>query len=291
MFNFDINDYENIDGLKRLWDGDEPFLVPVFFNKSVLVRYLFDPKYNIVFSSETYGTIFFQDEWDISFGINPNGKIIFWLGDLKELPENEQKYLVSENTNSDHNITSEFYDSQINCVFSEPTMEVGIIAQKIKLNSLIKDKFGFNLFKSNIENVDGLFEEFSKYKKIIFGGIDDFKCSISDWNEILAEDINLNNLKKVLRDNGIDFDNELGSVKIFELFIEKILEKEKDLIKPYFILYNLRTWASHSNTEDKYNKSMEFLGIEEDKYAEYEFIYKSLLNEVYEFHELLIKEI
>jgi hypothetical protein len=44
-------------------------------------------------------------------GINPKGKVVAWLGDLEKLPDSEQQYLLSENTESDGDITSEFYDA------------------------------------------------------------------------------------------------------------------------------------------------------------------------------------
>lgn len=53
-----------------------------------------------------------------------------WLGDIAELPEGEQYYLRSENVPSDHAIGSEFYEGQIDCVFTPPSTESELFAAR-----------------------------------------------------------------------------------------------------------------------------------------------------------------
>jgi len=144
-FKVDVGDVMRIPGLRRPWGGFPPFLTPVFFHKEFLVRYFYDPRYLCEFHSETYGTIRAR-EFDFAFGINPNGKVVAWLGDLEKLPASEQQYLLSENTESDGNITSEFYDAQINCIFTSPIREIEIILLKTKVSEIFQDRFGFALF-------------------------------------------------------------------------------------------------------------------------------------------------
>ena len=121
QFIYDSDDYKYIPGLKR--DVNEGFLTPVFFNKSVLIKYDKHPTYRITFVSTTYGHICKGDDFSIPFGLNKNGKIIMWLGDIATLPEQEQNYLLSENIASDHSIGCEFYDAQIECIFTEASKE------------------------------------------------------------------------------------------------------------------------------------------------------------------------
>jgi hypothetical protein len=115
-FKYDSDDYYYIPGLER--PHDVGFLTPVFFNKEVLLKYDASPNYEVKFASTTYGTIHGEGFY-ISFGINRNGKVFMWLGDIARLSEAEQYYLISENVPSDHSIGSEFYDGQIECVFTE----------------------------------------------------------------------------------------------------------------------------------------------------------------------------
>jgi len=83
-FIYSADDYRYIPGLKRPWN--KGFLTPVFFNKAVLLKYDASPDYEVKFASTTYGTIYGKGFY-ISFGINKNGKVIMWLGDLGSLPE------------------------------------------------------------------------------------------------------------------------------------------------------------------------------------------------------------
>jgi Integrase core domain len=67
------------------WDaaesfGGDQYLTPVYFNKQVLIRYLYDSRFYCDFASETYGTVG-NDDFRIPFGINRNGTVIAWLGD------------------------------------------------------------------------------------------------------------------------------------------------------------------------------------------------------------------
>jgi hypothetical protein len=97
-FSYDSDDYRYIPGLER--QHGSGFLTPVFFNRAVLLKYESAPAYTVKFASTTYGTID-GDGFYISFGINKNGKVFMWLGDLAKLPEPEQFYLKSENVASD----------------------------------------------------------------------------------------------------------------------------------------------------------------------------------------------
>jgi hypothetical protein len=126
-FIYDADDYYYIPGLVR--PRDEGFLTPVFFNKAVLLKYDTSPNYSVTFTSATYGQIV-AEEFSIPFGINKNGAVVAWLGDIARLPKPEQFYLRSENRPSDHSIGSEFYDAEIECEFTPPSRENELIRQR-----------------------------------------------------------------------------------------------------------------------------------------------------------------
>ena len=120
-FVYDPDDYHYIPGLQR--PHDVGYLTPVFFNRGVLLKYDTAPGYRVKFASRTYGDII-TDDGDITpFGINRNGMVVMWLGDISKLPKSEQYYLRSENVASDHAIGSEFYDAQLECIFTESSAE------------------------------------------------------------------------------------------------------------------------------------------------------------------------
>jgi hypothetical protein len=65
-----------------------------------------------------------------------------WLGDIANLPESEQYYLRSENVASDHSIGSEFYDGQIECVFTEPSEEKRLFGLRSQFIEACFRRFG-----------------------------------------------------------------------------------------------------------------------------------------------------
>jgi len=287
-FQYDMNDYHNTPELQRPWNDTRPFLVPVFFEKEALFRYLFDSRYKCEFCSESYGTIYY-DEADIPFGINPNNKVVMWLGDLDVLPEKETLYLLSHNIASDHNIQSEFYEAQINAQFTEPMKEASILVSKNKINSLLNEKCSFKLFKTEYQDVDALFRVCSKYKKIFIGGVDDFKRIISEWNEILIEDILSPHLKEFLTNKNVSLKKGEKSIKLLEKFIGLILEEDQNIIEAYFILYDLRIWADHADAQSKFEDSIKRLGLSGS--PNFLSIYQTLISRVTSFHDQFIESI
>jgi hypothetical protein len=129
--------------LFRPWGGMPPFLTPIFFDNEVLIKYFYDPHYLCQLHSETYGSVYFKG-YGFPFGINPNMKVIAWLGDLQKLPDKEQQYLLSFNIDSDGNIDSEFYRAQIEVEFTKPIEGVEIILLKTKVSEAFRGKYDFD---------------------------------------------------------------------------------------------------------------------------------------------------
>lgn len=150
-FVFDADDYHYIPGLVR--EFDPGFLTPVFFNMEVLIKYDVHPSYRVRFASRTYGQIW-QDGFSISFGINRHGKLVMWLGDVARLPENEQYYLRSENVPSDHSIGSEFYNGQIECVFTDRALEDDLFASRSDFIETFYSHFGTRIAHLEKEVLD-----------------------------------------------------------------------------------------------------------------------------------------
>jgi hypothetical protein len=89
--------------------------------------------------SETYGYIRFKDEWDIPFGLNRRGNLVFWLGDLNETDDTYLSIIKPFNIESDHQlIDSEFYAAQMCCTWSQPNKELNIYYKKMNCLSKLK---------------------------------------------------------------------------------------------------------------------------------------------------------
>lgn len=290
-FKFNNNDTKTMQGLSRPWETGTPFLTPVFFDIHVLVRYFYDPRYMCEFCSETYGTISCPEDpnsdfySDFPFGINPNNKVITWLGDINRLDPKEIQYLESNNVDSDGNIKSEFYEAQINCEFTEPIREVELILFKTKLSKATTELFKFSLYKKTEQVVSDIIGLCSKFKRIVFNSEDDIKRFLSYWNEELVEDINVDGLKKVLTDNGIGIEKGIKGLKLLEKFIKNVLKVEDNIIAPLYYLYDLRLWADHKEMQSNYDNVLTNLQLQPN--ASFSVVYKQMITEIYEFYKIL----
>jgi hypothetical protein len=239
-FIYDPDDYHYIPGLIR--QPRDGFLTPVFFNRRVLLKYDASPDYEVRFASPTYGTIVHVDGSYISFGINKNGKIVMWLGDIAELPQAEQYYLRSENVESDHSIGSEFYDGQIECIFTEKPVEIKLFALRSDFVEACFKRFGTKIAHLD-EEVLELAAGFSP------PAIDTEKerRHIADTlNKIYIESFDNSALAKVLKELGGD-PAKLGSLKRLQAILALVMPGEDvpTLLSPFYTLYDLRVAYSH----------------------------------------------
>ena len=258
------------------------FLTPVYFNKQVLIRYLYDSRYYCNFSSETYGDVGSND-FNIPFGINKNGSVIMWLGDIQELPDREIFYLLSENKESEKEIASEFYDAQIEAVFTAPPIAIKCLNAVSSLNSLFHEKHSTFLYKE--KSIEERIEEVRRYKRMIIGNEDDFKRFISELNEIINENTDNVELRRLLKDNGIRFENGMKGNKLLEKIYVDIFLDSENLIAPFFYLYDLRLWSDHSMNRDIYERVVGNMSLAAD--VSYADLMTALLNRLLESTEKL----
>ena len=262
-FTYSALDHDFIPGLERPWK--EGFLTPVFFNAAVLNKYAQEPSYQLDLFSDTYGSITKPDEINIQFGINRSGKVIMWLGDIATLPENEQYYLRSENVDSDHDIYSEFYDAQIGCVFSEPSIENRVMHARLKLNERCKERFGSELYQlpGEISRViEGLHRPLFWEEKHIGPAAESF-------NRIMVESLNVSMLRQRLEPHIPKNDlKNLKGMKLLELWLLYGLgaADASVLMLPFFVLYDFRILMCHLASDETREKSLasinERLGID-----------------------------
>lgn len=262
-FIYDSDDYKYIPGLKRPWD--EGFLTPVFFNREVLLKYDSSPTYRLSFASTTYGEIRRGDDFSMPFGLNRNGKIIMWLGDIARLPEAEQYYLRSENIESDHSIGSEFYDGQIECVFTELSKEDDLFKARSEFLEACFKKFGSKIAHLD-EEVLGLSVSFNAP---IVDTEKERRHVADTLNKIYLESFDNKELGAVITSLGGD-PKSLGSIKRLQKVIELSCPAldVSTLMSPFYILYDLRVAYSHLGSEESGEEKLKFvierLGIKAD---------------------------
>lgn len=238
QFQYDPDDYFYIPGLYRPFNIG--FLTPVFFKREVLLKYDNSPSYRVQFASTTYGTIYTGEEY-ISFGINKNGLVVMWLGDIAKMPESEQYYLRSENVPSDHSIGSEFYEGQIECVFTEVSREGRLFKAR---SDFIEASF--SRFATKIAQLD---DEVMSLALQFNGPVVDTEKErrhVADTlNKIYIESFDKAALGDILKSLGGN-PKDLGSLKLLQRILERALPSEdiSSLLSPLYVLYDLRVACS-----------------------------------------------
>jgi hypothetical protein len=250
-FVYSTDDYRYIPGLHR--EHDVGYLAPVFFNRRVLFKYDVLPGYRMRFASRTYGQIVDDDGNDVAFGVNRNGKIIMWLGDIAKLPESEQYYLRSENIESDHSIGSEFYDGQIECIFTEPAPEDRLFGLRPQFFEACLIRFEAKLAHLDKEVVELALQ----FSAPIIDSIKVRREVCDALNKIYVESIDGPAIEKVLAKEGIA-SKGLGSLKRLKLLLEPIAKGADldNILMPLFVLYDLRVAYSHLTSDDRASNAL-----------------------------------
>jgi hypothetical protein len=238
-FLVDSDDYYYIPGLYRPFN--EGFLAPLFFNRSVLIKFDASPDYSVRFASPTYGTIEAGDDL-ISFGINRHGRVIMWLGDIAKLPESEQFYLRSENVPSDHSVGSDFFDGQIECVFTDLTNETLAVKARSAFATAFEAKFGKPLYHLDEE----LIETIAAFAPPIVDTEKERKHAFDGLNRMFVESIDNAELEKLLGTLGVKADGS-GSLKRLQATLETVdgSGSVSHALMPFYVIYDLRIAYSH----------------------------------------------
>ncbi len=241
-FTYDADDYYYYPGLQRPWDIG--FLTPVFFNKTVLAKYDADPNYAIRYASPSYGDIL-ADGFVIPFGINRHGHLIMWLGDIAKLPKPEQYYLLSENRASDHCIGSEFYDGQIECIFTEPPLENLLFAARSNFFEA-----AFKRWNAKLAHLDTEVLELAGTLTRPIYDTPVQRRGVSDiLNKVYLESIDNGRLANLLADLNVTAKGS-GSLKRLQALLETIDDHDQinRLMSPLYTLYDFRVAYSHLNS-------------------------------------------
>jgi hypothetical protein len=237
--------------------GDQ-YLTPVYFNRQVLTRYLYDSRFTCDFASETYGTVYGPD-FDISFGINRNGTVIVWLGDLQErIPVRERFYWLVENKQPEGDPGSEFFDAQIHAHFTPPPAIVQCLNALARLNAMFHKSYAVHLYRDR--SIEERIDETRRYKRLVLNNLDDFKRFVSELNEIINENTNNPGLRRLLAAKGVSVQSNSQGNKLLELVYRHYLSDTENLIAPFFYLYDLRLWATHSTGDKRLHDVANHLG-------------------------------
>jgi hypothetical protein len=240
-FLYDPRDYYYIPGLYR--SSEDGYLTPVFFNKEVLLKYIHHPNYAADLASDTSGIIHTEDGRFVSFGINRSGRVVMWLGDIGTLPENEQHYLRSENIDSDHDIASEFYESQIEVIFTNPSKERIMLRARHEMIKRALEIFSVKVAHLELETVPILKQMIRPvvWDRQTFGRV------IDAMNKIMIESIDNKGLRSDLFKMDASFDpKSLKGISLFRAWLErKGFTDVEQTISPLIALNGFRIVFDH----------------------------------------------
>lgn len=309
-YKYDHKDYYNIPGF--CYDEEhsiEGFLTPVFFDRKALIYFISVPDFEVDIFSETYGHIGKKDsegiyvyDWDVPFGFNSNGKLVFWLGDLNYMDTQSQAILKGFNVDSDHLIVdSEFFQAQMNCIFSTPIVEKQILMNKDSFVSNIKKKYSIDLAH--------LDEECSEHAKNIRRPLVFTEQSVSGvinaFDKVLVEGFNVGQLRALYEAlySEDERDAQYGKWQSIRLIkeillklcygIENAIDVEK-LISPLYILHDYRIYLDHLLSMEKQESTKAHIvaTLDVQNFGEQEAIYTEeidRLNKLFQYLALLSK--
>ena len=287
-FAYDWIDYEYLPGLERPWD--KGFLTPVFFDGKVLLKYYHSPEYDVIFTSDTAGSIYHDRKHMIDFGLNRKRKLFTWLGLLDRLPKKEQQYFQSYNVKSDHDIASQFYENEIEANFTPVSKEAKLLQLKADFGANSLRKYGLRVYEPDTDTAS----QMKKIKRPIVWNKDGISSVINSLNQLCVESINAGGLKGALRDLDSSFDTKgLGGLKLLEHWIETRLYplNSTQITLPFFVLYDLRVSLFHKISEERMKDMLKSyckrLGLP-SRQSSFERVYDSLIDKMSESYERLI---
>ncbi|MCD7728406.1 MAG: hypothetical protein LUI60_00645 [Clostridia bacterium] len=273
-YKYDYRDYYNIPGLCYDSEHSEKgFLTPVYFDKEALVYFLDVPQYEVDLFSESYGNIAKISpieknlyEWESPFGFNSNGKLVLWLGDIADMDERTKTILKAFNVDSDHTlIDSEFYQAQMNCIYSKPITEQMILLNKKIFTKNIKNKYQIDLLHLENECID----QEKKVKRPIVFTEQNVSEVINAYDKILVEGFNVIQLRLLYEKLYYEAERDSKysnwqTIKLIEAILFKLSNSISNvdvasIISPLYILHDLRIYFSHLLPEDKISKTKQHI--------------------------------
>lgn len=245
--------------LGNLFGGnkDNPqYLTPIFFKKEVLGKYYSQTeKYNVGDGGIGCGGL-----WFLRLDMNNPNYISAYLGDLgRDLPFSEQQYWKHYNVPPNGTISDVEFKRSFMVRPTNPTDEVLYFRDLLyKLNGYWNSQYSFNLFKPLNESDSHYYKSF---RIPLTNEQKDFDEQLSSLSKIVLESINIKEINKYFKLNGIDVEDNVKGINRLKLYIKSIGYDEKDtedIIGYYNMLYDLRSkMTAHRKNEKVVNKELE----------------------------------
>ena len=156
-----------------------------------------------------------------------------WLGDVDHLPVEERYYLRSENVASSHDVASEFYDGQIDVIWSEPSRERMLFDSRAEFVQK-----GQHLLAASVMLLDAECSEILEgFRPPLHEDARSLPNTIEDLCKLCVESLNRTTFVSALHSQGVLVDSKLGSLKIVEKWLEtRVGATASSIMSPLFVL-------------------------------------------------------
>ncbi|MCH7624866.1 MAG: hypothetical protein IIC83_02980 [Chloroflexi bacterium] len=186
---YNSQDYYYIPWLMR--PSEDGYLAPVFFEPDLLLHYNNSSKFRVIQTS--FSSVEILDANDKSliphgFGINRRCRLFAWLGDLHQafsdghLSDELLRFRAS-NIESDHDVVSDFYFSEIEAEFTKPDNEFQIFHLKNEFEKKVKGLYRIELSRINLQDLP------SDYRQPMIDEINQVFRVYTSLNSALVETI------------------------------------------------------------------------------------------------------
>lgn len=176
-----------------------------------------------------------------------------------ELSIAEQHHWREYNIPAQSDMKSEFFDAQINAQFTENPIGIQVINALEEWNIAFARKNGIEIYKPKafMDRIEAV----RRYRRIIIKSEDDFIRFVSELNEIINESVDNDQIRNFLKLNNVTPKEGSKGNKLLEMTYRDLLGDTKNLIAPFFWLYDLRLWADHDMGDNKLRDVAVKLGI------------------------------
>lgn len=261
------------------------FLTPTFFKRQVLQKYYDNPQRYTV----TPGYLRCLDLWALPYGINREGHVHVWLGDLGRIPFKEQLHFREHNIIPSGKLSEEFYRTQILAEFVESKDVVYNLKQlQSETNNLCEGKLGFKLFKELSEEDSYIYKSIHVPTTTEFRELDEQMIFLA---KLLPDSINKTELENIVTWKPPTND-ENTKIRYLEKFLEELFglnsTESEQIARPFRNLQRLRSKSAAHRKSKELEKALFRMGLYRKEPQEiFVFLISSLIVEMQKIKALL----
>jgi hypothetical protein len=215
---------------------------------------------NLAWYTMDTGSISCSPGYGVHFGVNSIGYINVLFQDISSLPDWQQKIWAGFNTAPDGKVSMELLMSQMearpaNTLAPESYLEKGIL----RLNNATNNLFGVSIVRIT-DDVLQILERCYRFRSINDAS---FYALAKDLTRVLIETIDKKALETIQKPSRKD----LGSLKHLEEVLSNYYKQDfvKDVVAPFFGLYDLRKGDAHLPSKDL-ETNFHLVGIDNNMY-------------------------